>query len=78
MFDQRDCRIDIFDNEKPGTLIDIIEISFDLGGFQMQGTVAAKQTSSMREKIPKHTATLWSGLQALAYTVLSSRPSAGT
>jgi len=64
----------IFNNEKPGTLIDIIEICFDLGGFQMQGTVAAKQTSSMREKIPNHVATLWSGLQALAHTVSSSRP----
>ena len=64
---------DIFNNEKSGTLIDIIKISFDLGDFQMHFTAAARQTSSMREKIPNHTATSWSGLQALAHNVLSSR-----
>ena len=64
---------DLFYNEKSGRLIDIIKISFDLGDFQMHFTAAAKQTSSIREKIPNHTATSWSGLQALAHTVLSSR-----
>lgn len=64
---------DIFNNEKPGMLIDIIKISPDLGDFQMHFTATARQTSSTREKIPNHTATSWSGSQALAHNVLSSR-----
>ena len=63
----------IVNNEKPGTLIGIIKISFDLGDSRMHFTAAAKKTSSMRHKIPNHTATSWSRMRTQAHTVLSSR-----
>jgi hypothetical protein len=64
---------DLLNDETPARLIDIIKISCDLGDFQLHFTAAAKHTSSIREKIPNHAATSWSGLQALAHTVLSRR-----